>query len=56
VGICLKTTPFSLAINVTSAMFCTRLVLELDGKVTMFKNKENIFVACRQLTLDRKEA
>ena len=54
-GSCLKMTPFTLAISVTTAILFTRLVLELDEKVIMFGNKEKIFLACRDLSLDRKE-
>ena len=51
----LKRTPFTLAINVTTAIIYTRLLLELDKKVTIFGNKAKVFVACRHLSLDRKE-
>ena len=51
----LKMTPFTLALNVTSAIFYTRLVLEMDEEVAMFGNKAKIFVACPHLSLDRKE-
>ena len=43
--ILLKATPFTLALNVTSALFYTRIVAE---KYATLENKKKMFVACRQ--------
>jgi len=54
-GNVLKWAPFTLAINVTTAIFYTRFLLELDGKVKMFGNKEKVYMSYGKLTLDRKK-
>ena len=44
----LKATPFTLALNVTSALFYTRIVVEKHEKIATLENEKKMFVACRQ--------
>ena len=44
----LETTPFSLAIDVTSAFLHIRIALEKHEKVTVLESKEKTFVTCWQ--------
>ena len=44
----LKTTLFTLAINVASALFHIRIVFEKHAKVAALESRESMFVICWQ--------
>ena len=51
----LKTMPFTLAINVTTALFYTRNVVEKHEKVEVLESKKKMVVACWQWLLYRQK-
>ena len=44
----MKITPFTLAINVTNAIFHIKIALEKHEEVVVLENKESMFVTCWQ--------